>query len=231
MKISNEISACKSCLYKNLLYGDLSSEEYDLVNASRTEYIFRRGEVMRREGEPINSFMYLREGLVKLYKTNIHGKDQILSINIPGDFINLLSIFSTSTYKYSISALEETKVCVVELSVIKKLVSQNSDFSMRLLNRISYISDEVIQNHFEINQKQVKGRVAYFLLFLADHIYNSHSFRMPVTRREVGELISMTTENTIRTLSEFRKDRIISMDGKTITILDYDRLVKVGKKG
>ncbi len=202
-----------------------------MVNEARKELVFRRGEVMSREGEPIKSFMYLREGLVKLYKTNIHGKDQILSINIPGDFINLLSIFSTSAYKYSITALEETKVCEVNLDVIKKLVNSNSKFSLRLLNRISYISDEVIQNHFEINQKQVKGRVAYFLLFLADHIYKSHTYRMPVTRREVGELISMTTENTIRTLSEFRKDEIIGMDGKTISILDYERLVNIGRTG
>lgn len=231
MKTSNEIPACKSCFYRTLLYGNLNQEEYELVNAARTEYIFRRGEVLYHEGDPINSFMYVREGLVKLYKTNAYGKDQILSINKPGDFINLLTIFSNDTYKYSISALEETRVCSVELHIIKQLVSQNTAFSLRLLNRISYISDEVIQNHFEINQKQVKGRVAYFLLFLADHIYKAHAFRMPVTRREVGELISMTTENTIRTLSEFRKDGIISMDGKTITILDYDRLVNVGKTG
>ncbi len=66
MKISNEISACKSCLYRNLLYGDLTNEEYELVNASRTELIYRRGEVMRMEGDPISSFMYLREGLVAI---------------------------------------------------------------------------------------------------------------------------------------------------------------------
>ena len=93
------------------------------------------------------------------------------------------------------------------------------------------IAKQLIENGFEINQKQVKGRIAHILLFLADKIYNKHSFRMPITRREVGELISMTTENTIRTMSEFKKDGLVSMDGKTITIIDYKRLKKVCKTG
>jgi CRP-like cAMP-binding protein len=54
---------------------------------------------------------------------------------------------------------------------------------------------------------------------------------LPVTRREIGELISMTTENTIRTLSEFRQDGIISMEGKSLKILDYKRLEGVSNTG
>ncbi len=231
MKTINDIIDCKNCVYRNLLYDKLSDEEYGQVNNARTEYVFKRGEVIRREGEAINSFLYLRKGLVKLYKTDHQGKDHIISVNKPGDFINLLSIFSNSNYKYSISALEETHVCEVELSVLKSLVSTNGAFALKVLNRISHISDEVIENNFEINKKQVKGRIAHILLLLADKIYHNHTFRMPITRREVGELISMTTENTIRTFSEFRKDGIISMEGKVITILDHERLENVCRTG
>jgi len=231
MKISKEIKNCNSCVYRTLLYDKLNDDEYERVNNARTEYVFKRGETIRHEGDPINSFIYLRKGLVKLYKTDHLGKDHILSINKPGDFINLLSIFSNSTYKYSISTVEETHVCEVELPVFKNMVETNGDFALKVLNRISHISDEIIENGFEINQKQVKGRIAHILIFLADKIYHKHTFRMPVTRREVGELISMTTENTIRTFSEFKKDGIISMDGKTITLLDYERLVNVCRTG
>lgn len=231
MKISNDIINCKSCIYRYLLFNELNDSEYEVVNRARTEYIFKRGEVIRQEGEPIKSFLYLRKGLVKLYKTDKTGKDQILSINKPGDFINLLSIFSNSTYKYSIAALEETYVCDVELPALMEIIEENSRFALRILNRISKISDEVIENRFQINQKQVKGRVAHILLFLAENIYRKDTFRMPITRREIGELISMTTENTIRTISEFKKDGIISFNAKTITILDYDRLRTITKTG
>lgn len=231
MKISNDIINCKSCIYRYLLFNELNDSEYEDVNNARTEYIFKRGEVIRQEGQPIHSFLYLRKGLVKLYKTDKNGKDQILSINKPGDFINLLSIFSNSTYKYSVAALEETFVCDVELTALMNVLQINSNFALKILNRISKISDEIIENRFAINQKQVKGRVAHILLFLSENIYRKDTFRMPITRREIGELISMTTENTIRTISEFKKDGIISFDAKTITILDFDRLRNITKTG
>ena len=231
MRISNDIESCKTCVYRQLLFGDLNKKEYELINQTRTEKIFRRGEVIVKENDPIESFLYLRKGLVKLYKTDEHGKDHLISINKPGDFVNLLSIFSDQNFHYSINALEETFVCEVKLDVLKEVMASNSEFTLRILNRISHISDEVIVNRFEIARKQIKGRVAFILVFLADQIYKNHEYRMPITRRELGELISMTTENTIRTLSEFRKDGIVDMDGRIITILDYDRLVNVFKMG
>ncbi|NOY49572.1 MAG: Crp/Fnr family transcriptional regulator [Chlorobi bacterium] len=231
MKLSKNIINCKSCVYRNLLYEMLSSAEYEKVNASRTEIIFGRGELIINEGDEINDFLYLRKGLVKMFKTNSHGKDHILSINKPGDFINLLSIFSKDEQQYSVTALEETHVCSVKLSTILELLKGNSEFALRVMNRMSYIADEIIQKRFEISQRQVKGRVAYMLRFLSEQIYHRSDFRMPITRRELGELISMTTENTIRTMSEFRKDGIIDMDGKNIHIIDFDRLKKVCERG
>jgi len=231
MRISNDIDSCKTCVYRQLLFGDLNNKEYELINQTRTEKIYRRGEVIVKENDPIESFLYLRTGLVKLYKTDEHGKDHLISINKPGDFVNLLSIFSDQTFHYSINALEETFVCEVKLDVLKEVVASNSKFTLRILNRISHISDEVIVNRFEIARKQIKGRVAFILVFLADQIYKNHEYRMPITRRELGELISMTTENTIRTLSEFKKDGIVDMDGRIIKILDYDRLTNVFKIG
>ena len=231
MKLSKNIINCKSCVYRNLLYDMLSEEEYEKVNSSRTEIIFKRGEQMISEGDEIKGFMYLRSGLVKMFKTSPHGKDQILSINKPGDFINLLSIFSNDIHQYSVTALEETHVCTVTFDTILELVSGNSQFALRLMNRMSSIADEIIKKRFEINQRQVKGRVAYMLRFLAEQIYHKNEFRMPITRRELGELISMTTENTIRTMSEFRKDGLIDMDGKNLSIIDYPRFLKVCEMG
>jgi CRP-like cAMP-binding protein len=231
MKISKEIESCNFCIYKKLLFDPLNDSEYQEINNSRTEFVYKRGDIIRQEGEPINSFLYLRSGLIKLYKTDKNGKDHILSINKPGDFISLLSIFSNSVYKYSITAIEETKVCEVGLPALQKVIASNSKFALRVLNRISRVSDDIIESQFEIRKRQVKGRIAYFLLFLTDRIYRSHEFRLPITRREIGELISMTTENTIRTLSEFRKDGIISMEGKTLKILDYGRIEGISKTG
>ncbi len=231
MRIKSDILSCRTCVYRQLLFGELNDFEYRLVNDARTEMLFKRGELIKKEGETVNSFLYLRKGLVKLYKTDHLGKDHILSINKPGDFVNLLAIFSDQSYQYSITALEDTLVCDVELEVLKYVVSANGKFSMRILKKMSQISEEIIENRFEQSQKQVKGRIAQILLFFAKNIYHKDEFLLPLTRREVGELLSITTENTIRTFSEFRKDGLIDIDGKVIHILDKKRLENINVSG
>ena len=231
MKIKNDVLSCKTCVYRQLLFGDLSDFEYKLVNKARTEMLFKRGEMIKKEGEAVNSFLYLRKGLVKLYKTDHLGKDHILSINKPGDFVNLLAIFYDKEYRYSITAIEDTLVCDVTLDVLKHVVRANGDFSLRILTKMSQISEEIIENRFEQSQKQVKGRIAQILLFFSNKIYHKDEFQLPLTRREVGELLSITTENTIRTFSEVRKDELMSIDVNTINILDKKRLESINISG
>jgi len=214
-----------------MLFGNLDDFEYKLINDARTEQLYKRGEVIKNEGDKVESFLYLRKGLVKLFKTDKRGKEQILSINKPGDFVNLLTIFSKETYKYGIEAVEDTLVCDVDLEVLEHVISTNGDFAKRVLNRMSKISDEIIENRFELGQKQLRGRVATILLYFADDVYHKQTFDLPITRREIGELIAMTTENTIRTFSEFKRDGLIDIQNRTISILDAERLKAIAKSG
>ena len=231
MEIRNDILSCQSCVYRELLFGGLSEFEYKLVNEARTESLYSRGEIISHEGETVNSFIYLRKGLVKLYKTDFQRNEYILSINKPGDFVNLLNIFSGLDYRYSIRALEETMVCTIDLNVFLHIIKTNGSFSLRVLNKMSKIADDIIDSRFEQSQMQVKARIANLLLYFAEKIYHSDQFELPVKRREIAELLSITTENTIRTFSEFRKDGLVAMEGKTITQLDKNRLKEIIKNG
>lgn len=224
-------SHCKTCAYKDLLFGNLSSEELEILNKNKKEIMFKKGEVVSREGEDIVTFLYLKQGLVKLYTQSLDNKDQIISIAKPRDFISLLSIFSLSTYKYSISALEDSVVCSVDMDALKKVISNNGKFAIEIMQKMSKMYDDIIEKRFEINRKHLRGRIAYILIFFSTHIYQSDEFELPISRREIAELIEMTTENVIRILSEFRKDNIIQIDGKRIKLINPERLESVCKLG
>lgn len=222
---------CKTCAYKDLLFGNLNSKELDLLNTNKKEIMFTKGEIVSREGEDIISFLYLKHGLVKLYTQSPDNKDQIISIAKPRDFISLLSMFSLSTYKYSISALEDSVVCSVEMEALKKVILGNGKFAIEIMQKMSKMYDDIIEKRFEINRKHLRGRIAYILIFFSTHIYQSDEFELPISRREIAELIEMTTENVIRILSEFRKDNIIQIDGKRIKLINPERLESVCKLG
>ncbi len=231
MRIKNDIVSCKTCVYRTLLFGSLNDIEYNLVNNARKEIEYKRGERVKSEGDTVDSFLYLRKGLVKLFKTQPNGKEHILSVNKPGDFISLLHIFANKSYTYSIEAIEDTLVCEVDLSVINHLIKTNGDFAHTVIRRMSLIADEIIDNRFLQSQRQIKGRVASILLFFSEQIYHKTSFTLPLTRREIGELISMTTENTIRTLSNFNNDGIIRLDGKQVELLNVEMLKRISQNG
>ena len=223
--------SCTNCVYRSWAFNKLTDEQLKLIDYHKKEFAYKKGEVILQEGDEITSFLYLRKGLVKLLSTEKNTREHIISIAKPMDFIGLLSIFSNQIHLYTITAIEESVVCFVDLDVIKRLIRENGDFALDFLEKISKVSDDVISTRMKINTKQLRGRIAYILLFLANHIYENNAFELPVSRKEIAQLIDMSTENVIRILSEFRKDDILTIEGKHITILDPERLQRIYDMG
>ncbi|MBS3806649.1 MAG: Crp/Fnr family transcriptional regulator [Bacteroidales bacterium] len=222
-----DTSNCKHCAYRSWAFNKLDQQALEKIDSHKTEVFYEKGEVICTEGEEVNSFLYLRKGLVKLLTTEKNEKEHIISIGKPLDFIGLLSIFSNSNHIYTITAIEDSVVCFVDLEVIKGLMRQNGKFALDFLEKSSRVADDVINTRISINTKQLRGRIAYILLFFANHIYNTSEYELPISRKELAQLIDMSTENVIRILSEFRKDKLIEIEGKLIRILDGQRLQRI----
>ena len=223
-------SICHHCIYRSQAFDSLTEEQLEEISQVKHEEAFKRGEIIYNENAPIKEFMYLKKGLVKLV-THKWQKEHIISIAKPGDFIGLLSIFSRENHPHSIVAIEPTEVCFVPLDTLTRQVEANGTFALSFFRKISSVSDQVLETRNNINTRQLRGRIAFILLFFAEEVYQSETFELPVSRKEIGELIDMSTENVIRALSEFRKDEIIAIEGKTIDILDKPRLKKIYQLG
>jgi len=222
---------CELCELKSIFFINVDTQEMEVLCEGRIERDFEKGDQIIKEGDRIQDFIYLKSGLVKLYRTSNSGKDQIISIAKPFDFVSLLSVFSDDHYNYSVSALERSTTCNLDLARIRRISETNAKFTLGLMEKISKMSDNILINTLEIKQKNLRGRIAYILLFFAQNIYKQNAFELPLSRREIAELIGMTTENVIRILSEFRKDKILKIFGKTIEIIETERLEKISELG
>lgn len=231
MKQESESCNCTQCQLKTLFFSNVTIEELADICEIKEERNYSKGDYITKEGDLINEFLYLKEGLVKLSKSTIEEKNQIISFSKPFDFVSLLSIFSSDKYKYSVSAVEDSVVCILDLNVVKNHARKNAMFTMDLMTRVSEATDKIVLDNLEIRRKYSKGRVAHVLLYFANYIYESDEFELPISRREIAEYIGMTTENVIRTLSEFRKDKIIVILGKDILIADKKRLANISEFG
>ncbi|MDD4108007.1 MAG: Crp/Fnr family transcriptional regulator [Prolixibacteraceae bacterium] len=223
--------SCEQCQLKSLFFSHVKSDELLDICQIKQEKYFINGDTIIKENEPIREFIYMKEGLVKLSRNTTNSKEQIISFSKPFDFVSLLSVFSSDRYKYSVTALENSVVCMLNLNIVKKYAGENALFAMDLMTRISEATDKIIIDNLDIKRKNLKGRVAHVLLYFSKYIYHSEEFELPVSRREIADFIGMTTENVIRALSEFRKDKIIKIFGKDIQIVDIQRLETISELG
>ena len=223
--------SCASCDFRDVVFSYLNDQSVEELCDYKTEQFFRKGEIINHEGEKISNFKYLKSGLVKLYRRTPSGEEQVITITRPFEFVSNMSIFSEERYQYSVSALEDSVVCMVKLDFIKELFLKNGGFAMGLLTKISRINDKIISQTLDIRQKNLIGRVAFVLLYFTNEIYKSRVFDLPVSRKEIADYIGMSTANVIRTLSDFKKEGIIRVFGKTIEVVDVGKLEIISKHG
>ncbi len=222
---------CNECEFRSVIFQNLTSKEFGFMCQKKREQTFLKGEIIINEGTPIKEFLYLKSGLVKLFQRDKTNRERIIRIAKPYDFVSLLTVFSDKKYHFSIAAIEKSVVCSIELESIRTLIQNNGNLGLQIMDKMSRNSDSIIQNNIEINKRNLRGRVAYILKLFAKEIYKKNEFELPITRKEMGQLINMSTENVIRILSEFRKDKIIRINGKNIDILNFDLLEKISELG
>lgn len=222
---------CTTCLYTAPLFQGLAENELAFLSQFTSERLTKKGDLIVKEGDPVTHLSFLKTGLLKLYKSSEDGKGQIISIAKPNDCVGLLSVFSTPSYHYSMSAIEDSHLCHVMIEPVKEVLGRNGEFGITLISRISKAADFIINHTLELTRLHLRGRIAYILLDFSDTIYQSPSFELPISRREIGELIGMTTENVIRILSEFRRDDLIEISNKTIILKNVEMLRKISRSG
>jgi CRP-like cAMP-binding protein len=222
---------CEKCDFREVVFSTLDDQSILDLCQFKEERSYHKGEVINHEGERITDFKYLKTGLVKLYRRTLSGEEQIITITRPFEFVSNLSIFSEDKYKYSVSSLEDSVVCSVKLDFIKSLFKKNGSFAMSLLTKISVINDKIISQTLDLRQKNLAGRVAFVLLYFTRDIYNSRVFDLPVSRKEIADYIGMSSANVIRTMSDFKKDGIIKIFGKTIEVVNIEKLDIISKRG
>jgi CRP/FNR family transcriptional regulator len=225
------IQDCSTCEYKSLLFNTLEKDYLKKINACKNQFEYKKGEIICKEGEKILDLIYLHKGLVKLERLNNDGKSQIISIAKPFDYIGLLSVFSSKVYKYNLIAIEPSSACLINIDCIRDSIVKNGNFALEIVEKMSRISESVLETKFTLSKKNLRGRIAHILLYFAENIYNSYEFDLPISRSEISELIDMRTENVIRIMSEFRKDKIIKINGPTIEIIDLKLLKAINENG
>ncbi|NOU48029.1 MAG: Crp/Fnr family transcriptional regulator [Bacteroidales bacterium] len=227
----SSVSTCVSFVYELTCFDLLTDEEKELVANTSVTVNYKKGETICKQGSFASHIMYLEKGLVKVY---IEGnpKDLILTITPKGNLMGLQALYEgNSIFLYSISTYTESTVRLIDIQIFKQLLRKNPNFAFRIINILNESTSQSYGRFFSLTQKQLHGRLADILLCLSRKIFKSESFDLPLTRSDLSDLTSMSTESVIRIMKDFKDDKIIEIDNKSITLLDIPRLDSISARG
>jgi len=214
------------------VFKGLNQKDKETIAQHYSTAVVNRGGFLFTEGDKTRGLIYLLAGKVKVFKTGVGEREQILRMIKPGEIIGYRTLFSENIWSVSAKAIENSIICTLEKRCMVRIIKKNADLGFRLLRAISeelwYSYDRTVS----LTQKHVRGRVAESLLLLSDtygYEQEEKTIAVSLSREEVANLSSMTPSNAIRTLSNFTKEGIIRIKGRKITILDMDSLVQISE--
>jgi CRP-like cAMP-binding protein len=221
---------CDRCaLETGAIFKHLSRDEVDILNFEKEFRQFKRGEVLYNEGSRISGFYCIHSGIIKVFKTGLDGKEQIIRFAKPGDIIAYRSVLSNEVACTSAKVIEDAQVCFIPAEILISFIKSNSTYAHELLKLACHELGEANSFITDIAQKTVRERLAEILLLLVHDfgLDDQNYLQISLTREELANIVGTATESVIRLLSEFKADRLVELTGRKIKVLNKKGLEKI----
>jgi len=230
MKKIKETSSCLTCsIAKTCIFKTLPTEELEKIEYEKTVHFYKKNSIIYREGNRINGFYCVNSGVVKLYKTGLEGREQIIRFGKPGSIIGYRSILSGELACTTAKTIEDTVACFISGAKLIEMVTKHASFAMELMKLTCKELGESNKYILDIAQKTVRERLAEILILLIENfgIDDDNVLRILLTREELANMVGTATESVIRLLSEFKADNVIELKGRKIKIMHLEQLQKI----
>ena len=223
-------SSCASCQNKSNLFCCLTIDEKDDLSVNKGNNFYKKGQSVFYEGNQSHGLFCIYKGKVKLSKLGENGKEQVVRFAKSGDVLGYRSLFSNEPYQATATAIEDTYVCHLSSDSFMELIKTNPKLSWEAMKLLSEDLKNAEQHLINITQKTVKERIAEALLILYKtfgFLEDGVTLDITLTRAEIGDIAGTTTETTIRTLAQLKKEGVIELSGKHISIPSVTDLANV----
>lgn len=213
------------------ILSDLPSADFEMLTKNKVEQVYKKGELIFKEGAYPSGIFYIIHGKVKKYKVFKDGKEQIIYVANTGELIGYHAILSEDRFPDSAAALEETVIAFISKEDFLKTVQQSAILNFRLLKTLSHEFAVLANSVTLFAQKSVRERLALQLIVMREKYKENFEPGMPVeinmSRDDLASLVGTARENVVRALSEFKDEKIVKTIGRKIIVLDVNKLVKI----
>lgn len=207
----------------------LTDEERDALFSSITTVRYTKGETIVKQGFAMSSILFLDKGIVKL-DVAADNQNTTISIVSAKAFVGLMCSFVDRQVDFSVVALVDSEISLIDKNAVDKLIRSNGEFASRLVHLMSLMTKEMVGELTRKNTKNSLGAIALTLLELMKH-FGTARYTVPFTRTELAEVVGFSKESVNLSLVSLSRDGIIALSGKQIQILDEERLRTIARNG
>jgi CRP/FNR family transcriptional regulator, polysaccharide utilization system transcription regulator len=231
MEEKRQFSGCTISSYDCRCMEKLTQEEQLLFDENSVRISYKKGEIICKQGGFVSQIMYVEEGLAKVYIDN--GKNALLLRLVPGgSFIGLSAVADElTTFPYSAKVYGDTVIRQIDVKTFRQVLEQNNAFAREIINILSANSVQIYGRFFCLTYKQAYGRLADILLCLSERVFKKTRFDLPLSRKDIAELSGMSAETVVRLLRKFSEDNLVRIQGKSIEVMDVEKLQRISETG
>jgi len=224
--------ACGECSLRELcLPLGLGADDMRALEATvKSHRKLSKGEYLYRVGDPFHSLFAIRSGSTKNCEITADGSVQITGFHLAGELLGMDAI-SSEQHPCDVVALETTEICELPFEKLEALANEVPGLQHQLWRLMSReIADEEIQLVM-LGRMKAEERLATFLLSFSRRLQklgNSSSvLRLPMSRQDLGDYLGLALETVSRLFSRFQEEKLITVQGRNIKLLDAGRLKNI----
>jgi CRP-like cAMP-binding protein len=190
---------------------------------------FKKKQIIFTEGNHPNRLYYVVKGKVKAYKSNDSGKELVTELYRPGDFLGHVSILENSVYKMNAEAMEDTELAVIPKEDFMELINNHPQALRKFVQLLASDVSEKEERLISLAYNSLRKKVADALLALQAKYKNNNEqeFSIDISRESLASISGTATESLIRTLSDFKQEKLIAIKDGKIFITNTSKLERM----
>lgn len=182
-----------------------------------------KGSLLFFQGDPAEGFYALVRGQIRIYKSSPDGKEYTLHIIHPGQMFAEAAIFGIQVFPANCIALENSTVIFFPRAKFIQLIKNSPQISLKMISALSGFVREFNQQIEDLSLKEVSARLAAYLLKEQEKL-RSPAIILDISKGELANMLGTVNETLSRNLKKLRELGIIDVSGRTIKILNSNRL-------
>lgn len=209
----------------------LPPEDLEKIESIAIVRKYQKGEVIFSEGEDGDGFFVVVKGRVKVLKVSPEGKEVILHVCGVGDHFGQVAVYAGRTFPAGAEALVSSELLFFPRQAFLELIRREPGLALSMLSVLSIRLRELTMQVENLALKEVPGRLASYLLYLAEKQEAPGAVTLDTSKGQLASMLGTTPETLSRILSDMAARGLISVDRRDVTLLDQEGLEELAEQG